>query len=58
MHMMGIGVQMDPAEGFRLWKVAADQGYTNAQYQVGNCYARGTGVDKDQDQARRMCVNN
>ena len=42
---------MDHREAVRLYRLAADQGHATAQYQVGDCYANGEGVAKDQCEA-------
>jgi len=40
-------VDKDEAEGFKWCKKAADQGYDEAQYIIGYCYAKGVVVKKD-----------
>ena len=43
----GGGVAQDYVEAVRLYKLAADQGYTSAEFNVGVSYAMGGGVEKD-----------
>ncbi len=45
--MSGIGVELDPVEGFKCFKKAADKGHIQAQFEVGCCYDTGTGVKQD-----------
>lgn len=40
-------------EAFRLYKMAAEQGLTSSQYNVGVCYEKVVGVERDLDEARR-----
>jgi TPR repeat protein len=39
------------AEAAKWYRKAADQGHAEAQYQLGDCYAEGTGVAKDEVEA-------
>ena len=39
-------------EGFRYYALAADQGYTDAEYCLGLCYKAGEGTEVDLDKAR------
>lgn len=47
----GQGVGEDPAEGARLYRLAADLGNVEAMRRVGAAYASGTGVTRDLAQA-------
>ena len=40
-------------ESFRLFKLSAEQNFTNAHFMVGRCYHTGQGVEVDVDEARR-----
>ena len=42
----------DDAEAARWFRLSADQGYTNAEYELGRCYEKGAGVPKDIVEAR------
>jgi hypothetical protein len=41
-------------ESFRYCKLAADQGYTQAQYNAGYCYENAEGVERNLDEAKRL----
>ena len=45
---------MDPPEAVRLFRLAVDQGYAEAQLLLGGCYEHGTGVVKDTQQAIKL----
>ncbi len=47
----GRGVQADPAEAAKWYKLAADEGLAPAQYRYGNVLEKGTGVSRDLKQA-------
>jgi hypothetical protein len=49
----GDGVDVDKEEAFRYYKIAADQGHADAQYNVGSCYVNGDGVHVDKAEAFR-----
>jgi hypothetical protein len=51
MYLRGIDVPQDDAEGVRWYRLAADHGYVNAQYNLGNMYETGEGVAQDYVQA-------
>ena len=42
---------MDLAEAAKWYRKAAEQGHSEAQYQLGECYYCGHGVDKDYNEA-------
>ena len=44
---MGIGVPKDFEEAAKWYRMAADQGFAKAQYNLGVCYCKGVGVPKD-----------
>ena len=44
MYAVGTGVTQDHAEAVRWYRLAADQGHANGQYNLGVMYAHGTGV--------------
>jgi len=50
----GQGVQKDYAEALRLYKLAADQGYPNAQCNLGLMYHNGLGAKQDYIEALRL----
>jgi TPR repeat protein len=41
----------NPPEAIRLFQLSADQGYAVAQHNLGVCYMRGTGIEKNVKQA-------
>ena len=41
------------AEAVKFWQLAAKQGYTEAQYNLGVCYDKGTGVAAEQPKMRQ-----
>ncbi|EGB11459.1 hypothetical protein AURANDRAFT_21291, partial [Aureococcus anophagefferens] len=41
-------------ESFRYCKLAADQGYTQAQYNAGYCYENAEGVERNLGEAKRL----
>ena len=47
MHATGKGVQQDFAEAVTWYRRAADQGYLEAQYNLGSMYANGRGMRQD-----------
>jgi mono/diheme cytochrome c family protein len=47
MYSMGYGVPQDYAQAAWLYRLAADEGYAEAQYQLGFLYADGDGVSPD-----------
>ncbi len=47
-YFYGQGAAVDKAEGFKWYLKAAEQGYAEAQFFVGNCYGLGEGVSADQ----------
>ena len=46
-YASGTGVKPDKTEGARWLRRAADQGLTEAQFNLGICYAQGEGVSRD-----------
>lgn len=42
------------AEAVKWYKLAADQGYAGAQYNLGFCYAYGKGVGKNRTEGIRL----
>jgi myo-inositol-1-phosphate synthase len=46
-----MGVTKDEVEAVKWYGKAAEQGYAEAQYNLGCCYANGTGVTKDEVEA-------
>ena len=44
----------DDAEAVRLYRLAADQGHADAQYNLGVMYANGQGVAQDDAEAVRL----
>ncbi|MCH5285388.1 MAG: sel1 repeat family protein [Akkermansiaceae bacterium] len=47
----GNGVPQSDAEAARWYKLAADQGYAEAQYRLGLCYYHGKGVEANCSEA-------
>ena len=47
MYANGEGVPQDAAEAVRWFRLAAEQGYASAQYNLGVMYANGRGILKD-----------
>ena len=47
MYAQGRGVPQDYAEAARWYRVAADQGDPQAQYNLGLSYAKGEGISDD-----------
>jgi TPR repeat protein len=47
MHNNGYGVHQDNAEALKWYRLAAEQGHANAQYNLGFMYANGKGVLED-----------
>lgn len=52
LYFVGDSLPADWYAGFKIWLQAAEAGDAKAQYNVGRCYGRGDGVDKDEDQAK------
>ena len=52
LYFVGDSLPSDWYAGFKAWLQAAEGGNAKAQYNVGRCYGRGDGVDKDEDQAK------
>lgn len=52
LYFVGDSLPTDWYAGFKDWLQAAEAGDAKAQYNVGRCYCRGDGVDKDEDQAK------
>jgi TPR repeat protein len=51
MYYQGAGGHQDYAEALKWWKIAAEQGIADAQYNIGVMYANGDGVWRDYVQA-------
>ncbi|RIA87324.1 hypothetical protein C1645_878101 [Glomus cerebriforme] len=43
-YSCGIGVEKNYIKAFEYYKKSADQGYLNAQFQLGYCYSNGIGI--------------
>ena len=50
--MKGEGVEKDEAKGASMYLKSAEQGYANAQYEIGKCYCEGIGVGKNYVEGR------
>jgi TPR repeat protein len=50
---LGRGVDKNLSEAVRYYRLAADQGYMDAQYELGCRYEAGGGVTKDSNEAKR-----
>ena len=53
LHYYGFGVEESDEEAFRLWKVAAEAGESNALENLGFCYEDGVGVEKNLEEAEK-----
>lgn len=53
MHANGEGVPQDYVEAAKWYKLAANQGHTKAQFQLGILYKKGLGVAQDYIAAKR-----
>jgi TPR repeat protein len=51
MYFNGRGVPQDYKEAIRLYRLSAEQGYAEAQYNLGVMYADGQGVAEDYAEA-------
>jgi TPR repeat protein len=51
MYDCGLGVKRDYNESAIWWKMAAEQGDSNAQYCLGRMYRYGHGVEQDAKEA-------
>jgi TPR repeat protein len=51
MYDIGKGVLQDAKEAVKWYRLSADQGYVNAQFNLGLIYANGRGVLKDDKEA-------
>ena len=51
MYAKGTGVPQDDVEAVKWYRLAADQGFANAQLNLGLMYAKGTGVPQDDVEA-------
>ena len=47
----GNAAEQDDAEAFRLYQLAANQGFPVAMFATGDCYYLGRGVEQDYQQA-------
>ena len=50
-YLFGIGVDENYKEAFRLFKLAADRGFDDSQYQIGLMFENGVDVEKDTEEA-------
>jgi TPR repeat protein len=53
MYSRGEGVPQDYVEGVKWYRKAAEQGYAEAQHNLGRMYFTGRGVDQDHAEAMR-----
>ncbi len=51
LYVRGAGVPKDEAEGVKWLRKSAEQGFAQAQYNLGMAYRAGSGVEKDNVQA-------
>jgi TPR repeat protein len=47
-YYIGDGVEKDTAEAMKCYQKAAEQGHSEAQFNLGDCYRLGEGVEKDE----------
>jgi TPR repeat protein len=52
-YTVGRGVQKNFSEAVRYYRLAADQGLKEAQYELGCSYEAGEGATKDSNEAKR-----
>jgi hypothetical protein len=52
MYFYGRGVQKSEEEAVRLWRLAAEEGHSDSQYNMGWAYQKGNGVEKSKPMAR------
>jgi len=50
-YTFGIGVEKNPEEAFKYYKLAAEKENALAQYNLGYCYKKGIGVEENLDKA-------
>ena len=55
MYHTGEGVPEDYREAVKWWRKAAEQGYAEAQFNLGGMYAKGEGVPEDYQEAVKWC---
>ena len=53
MYYLGDGVDVNYKKAIEWYKKAAEQGYADAQYNLGIMYENGHGVDQDDSMAMR-----
>ena len=53
MYLNGQGVPQDFVQAVKWYRLAADQGYASAQYNLGYMYSNGQGVPQDYVQAHK-----
>ena len=53
MYEVGDGVPQDYKEAVRLYRLAAEQGFAPAQYNLGAIYFEGLGVPQDHKEAEK-----
>jgi hypothetical protein len=53
MTLEGFGVAQDPQQAAYWYRLAADKGHAEAQFNLGRLYAGGKGVKRDEEQAAR-----
>lgn len=56
--VMGIGVDVDKAEGVRLLTIAASKGHKSSAVQLAECYLYGWGVEMDTKKAVQLLTQN
>ncbi|WP_208248887.1 peptidoglycan-binding protein [Rhizobium sp. T1470] len=47
------GITVDPKEAISWYQLAADKGFAQAEYRLGNIYEKGTGIDRDIAKAKQ-----
>ena len=47
----GDGIEQNMEEAVKWWRLAAEQGDADAQYNLGNAYKRGEGVEQNMEEA-------
>lgn len=52
----GCGVEMNDVESFKLFRMAADQNYAVALFEVAKCYAAGVGVAKNDSEMKKAVM--
>src|SRR5690348_13285574 len=50
----GIETEVNKTKAYELYKIAAERGHVDAQYNLSKCYELGEGVDKNEKKAFKL----